>query len=191
MRIAVYSGSFNPVHIGHHQLAMYLIENDIADEVWLIVSPQNPWKTDAKLISKEDRFRMVELCFAGSEKIKPSDVEFHMPVPSYSVDTLTLLKNKFPEHQFVLIIGSDNAVLFDQWKNHEDILRHFQAFVYPRTGFSVVDALAKFPEMIVLNTPLYDVSSTQIRDMIQQGLDVSELIQPQVLEYIQTKGLYQ
>jgi len=191
MRIAVYSGSFNPVHNGHYHLAMYLTENDIADEIWLIVSPQNPWKTDAELISKEDRFRMVEVCFSGNEHIKPSDVEFNLPVPSYSIDTLNYLRKTYPQHQFLLIIGSDNAVLFDQWKSFDEILTNFPVMVYPRNGFPVADAIAKFPVMTVLNTPLYDVSSTEIRNKIQQGRDVSELIQPQVLDYILAKNLYQ
>lgn len=190
MRIAIYSGSFNPVHNGHYHLAMYLTENDIADEVWLIVSPLNPLKTDAKLISGEHRFRMVELCFAGKARIKPSDVEFHLPVPSYSVNTLNHLKHAFPQHQFLLIIGSDNAVMFDQWKNYREILQNFPVLVYPRNGFPVADALALFPEMTVLNTPMYDISSTQIREMIKQGNDAGKLIQPQVLAYIQSNNLY-
>lgn len=191
MRIAIYSGSFNPFHNGHFNLAMYLVDNDIVDEVWLVVSPQNPLKNNAPQISKEDRFKMVEQCFSGKTKIKPSDVEFNLPVPSYSIDTLNHLSETFPLHEFFLIIGSDNAAVFDQWKNHQEILNKYQVLVYPRRNYSIDDAILKYPAMKVLNTPYYDISSTEVRDLLRQGKDVSGFVPPQVLEFIQAKGLYQ
>jgi nicotinate-nucleotide adenylyltransferase len=134
---------------------------------------------------------MVELCFSGKTKIKPSDVEFNLPVPSYSIDTLNHLSETFPLHQFFLIIGSDNAAVFDQWKNHQEILNKYQVLVYPRRNYSIDDAILKYPAMKVLNTPYYDISSTEVRDFLRQGKDVSGFVPPQVLEFIQAKGLYQ
>lgn len=190
MRIAIYSGSFNPIHIGHQKLAEYLIDKQLVDEVWFVVSPCNPLKDQASQMDEFIRLDMVVAAINGKSQLKASDVEFTMPLPSYTIDTLHQLTKQYPEHEFALMIGSDNAVIFDQWKNYREILKTFPVYVYPRKGydFSTVDNI--YPQMQLLDTPFYDISSTQIREMIQKGEDVSRWVSPGVLEYIRENGLY-
>lgn len=190
MKIAIYSGSFNPIHKGHTQLANYLIDNELVDEVWFVVSPLNPLKSPENQLDEQLRLEMVNLAIENQPEFKASDVEFSMPMPSYTIDTLQNLDSQYPEYQFVLIIGSDNAVVFDQWKAFEDILMHYPVIVYPRRNYDMEYVAAKFPEMQLLESPYYDISSTQIREWIQEGEDVSKWVEPKVLDYINQKKLY-
>jgi len=191
MRIAVFSGSFNPIHNGHTQLANHLIINNIVDEVWLIVSPCNPLKDIASQLDEYIRLDMVIAAISGNNRIKASDIEFSMPIPSYTIDTLNHLSEMFHEHQFVLIIGSDNAIIFDQWKDYDELLKRYEVYVYPRKGYDFSTVKGKYPSMQVLNTPFFDVSSTQIRQMIQNKQNVSDLIHPDVYQYIKENNLYE
>jgi nicotinate-nucleotide adenylyltransferase len=191
MRIAVFSGSFNPIHNGHTQLANHLIINNIVDEVWLIVSPCNPLKDITNQLDEYIRLDMVIAAISGNNRIKASDIEFSMSIPSYTIDTLNHLSEMFHEHQFVLIIGSDNAIIFDQWKDYDELLKRYEVYVYPRKGYDFSTVKGKYPSMQVLNTPFFDVSSTQIRQMIQNKQDVSDLIHPDVYDYIKENNLYE
>ncbi|MDD4490556.1 MAG: nicotinate (nicotinamide) nucleotide adenylyltransferase [Paludibacter sp.] len=190
MRIAIYSGSFNPIHIGHQKLAEYLIDKQLVDEVWFVVSPCNPLKDQASQMDEFIRLDMVVAAINGKSQLKASDVEFTMPLPSYTIDTLHQLTKQYPEHEFALMIGSDNAVIFDQWKNYREILKTFPVYVYPRKGYDFSTVANIYPQMQLLDTPFYDISSTQIREMIQKGEDVSRWVSPGVLEYIRENGLY-
>jgi nicotinate-nucleotide adenylyltransferase len=189
-RIGVYSGSFNPIHLGHQKLAQYLIDNQLVDEVWFVVSPCNPLKSQAELLDEYLRLDMLMLAIQNQPNFKASDVEFTMPVPSYSIDTLHELESQFANYQFVLIIGSDNALVFDQWKNHLQLLNEFPVLVYPRRGYDFAEVANKYPQMQLLNTPFYDISSSNIRDFIAQKKDASQWLHPSVYQFIIENNLY-
>ncbi|NDP20350.1 MAG: nicotinate-nucleotide adenylyltransferase [Paludibacter sp.] len=189
-RIGIYSGSFNPVHLGHLKLAEYLTVNELVDEVWFVVSPCNPLKNHSDLLDEYIRLEMLVFAIQNEPKFKASDVEFTMPIPSYSIDTLYLLRLQHLDCQFSLIIGSDNALVFDQWKNYEQILKEFPILVYPRKGYDFGKVAEKYTQMQLLPTPYYDISSTQIRDFIKQKQDVSQWLHPVVNEFITYNNLY-
>ena len=189
-RIGIFSGSFNPIHLGHQKLAEYLIENELVDELWLVVSPCNPLKNSYDLIDEYIRLDMVFLAIKNLTKIKASDVEFTMPIPSYSIDTLHILAEQNPDCQFILIIGSDNALVFDQWKNHLQLLDEFPILVYPRRGYDYEKVASVYPTMQILQTPYFDISSTQIRSLIAEGKNASEFLHPDVYNFICENELY-
>ena len=188
--IALYFGSFNPVHNGHLRLAEFLTENKMADEVWFVVSPCNPLKKRADLLDEYIRLEMLLLAIKGNESLKASDVEFTMPVPSYTYDTLQVLRNQFPDCQFSLIIGSDNALVFQQWKNFRQILNEYPVYVYPRSGYEFKEVAEQYPQMKLLSTPLYEISSTEIRDNIRKKKDVSQWLHPDVYAFIRENEFY-
>lgn len=190
MNVAIYAGSFNPIHLGHQKLAEYLIEEKLVDEVWFVVSPCNPLKNQAELIDEYNRLDMVVLAIRNNNRLKASDVEFTMPVPSYTIDTLHQLCSLFPQHHFSLMIGSDNALIFNEWKNYNEILETYPVFVYPRAGFDFQTVAQKYPQMQLLNTPLYDISSTEIRAKIHDKKNASNWLNPSVLAYIRENHLY-
>lgn len=188
MRIGLYFGSFNPIHNGHIGLANYLLTTDL-EEVWLIVSPHNPLKESTHLLDDQLRLEMARLAVKKSPKIHVSDIEFGLPKPSYTIHTLDYLSTQYPEHEFVLLIGADNAAMFDKWRAYETILSRFSVMVYPRTGFP--NSSDKFPQMRFVNAPLFDISSTDIRQRLQKGEDCSHLIPEKVLQFINEHNLYQ
>jgi nicotinate-nucleotide adenylyltransferase len=189
-RIGIYSGSFNPIHLGHQNLAKYLIDNEIVDEVWFVVSPRNPLKNQADLLDEYIRLDMLMLAIQNEPQFKVSDIEFVMPIPSYTIDTLHELTRQFPDNQFQLIIGSDNALVFDKWKNPQQILTEYPVLVYPRRGYNLAEVADLYPQMQLLNTPYFDISSTQVRDLIVQKKDVSQCLHPCVYEFINENNLY-
>lgn len=191
MRVALYFGSFNPVHLGHLKLAEYLTDNDLVDEVWFVISPCNPLKEQSELLDEYIRLDMLFFAIRSNPSFKACDIEFTMPIPSYSIDTLNVLSKQFPDYQFELIIGSDNALVFDQWKDYTEILANYPVLVYPRKNYDFAQVAARYPQMKLLNTPIYDISSTQIRDSIAQKKDVSQWLHPSVLQFIKENNLYQ
>jgi len=190
-RIGIYSGSFNPIHLGHQKIAEHLIENQLVDEVWFVVSPCNPLKNQSDLIDEYVRLDMLMLAIQNHPGFKASDVEFTMPIPSYSIDTLHELESQFPDYQFVLIIGSDNALVFDQWKNPFQILKEFPVLVYPRRCYDFTEVADIYPQMQLLKTPFYDISSSLIREFIAQKKDVNSWLHPSVYQFIIDNNLYQ
>ena len=168
MRIGIYGGSFNPVHFGHVGLARWVIENTDLDELWLLVSPNNPLKPSGILAPEAERLAAVQEAVKDIPHVKASDFEFALPRPSYTANTLRELQKAYPEHTFTLVIGEDNLAIFDQWREYEYILNHFRIFVYPRHGS---DSISNFKFQIsnakniifLASAPLFDISSTAIR----------------------------
>ena len=190
-RTMLYFGSFNPVHKGHIALAEYIIEHDLADETVLIVSPQSPYKTATALAPEIDRFEMAEIACAASkypERIKPSAIEFMLPRPSYTIDTLHYLEETCGhEMEFSILMGGDQIAALDGWKEYEKILE-YPIYVYPRRG----ERVERFLDRITLlkEAPLQDFSSTEVRAAIERGEDTARMLAPGVAEYIRRKGLW-
>lgn len=179
MNIGVFSGSFNPIHIGHLALANYLCEFEGLDEVWFLVSPHNPLKQQDELMPDARRLHLVELAIAGYPRFKASDFEFHLPRPSYSVHTLDALKKAYPHHTFHLVIGSDNWTLFRRWYQWERILQENHLVIYPRPGYPVEkDTLP--PQVRLSSAPTFEISSTFIRKALAEGHDVRYFLPSEV-----------
>jgi len=189
-RIGIYSGSFNPIHLGHQKLAEYLVDNELVDEVWFVVSPCNPLKKQEEVIDEYIRLEMLLMAIRNQPRFKASDIEFTMPVPSYSIDTLHELTSQYPDFQFTLIIGSDNALVFDQWKDYKLLLDEYPVLVYPRHGYEFETVAGLYPQMQLLQSPYFDISSTQIREYIVQKKDVSQWLHPSVCQFISDNNLY-
>ncbi len=188
MNIGILGGSFNPVHKGHINLAEHICHNSDLDEIWLVLSPLNPLKTADVLINDTARLEMLYLATTEKQEIKVCDIELSMPRPSYTIDTLMLLKKTYPEHKFSLIIGSDNWEIFDKWKCHEQIISDFGIYIYPRQGYYMPQASSNIK--IIDNAPLFPISSTQIRDLIAHNSDTSQYLNSEVAKYIAKHRLY-
>ncbi len=185
MKIGIFGGSFNPIHTGHIALARQILTLSGLDEVWLMVSPQNPLKQGrSDLLDDQLRYQLARLALHGEEGIIASDYELHLPKPSYTWNTLEHLKEDFPDDTFTLIIGGDNWELFPRWYKAGDILREHRIVVYPRRG-SALDRSALPPSVAVAETELLDVSSTEIRCRIQQGDTISGMVPPVILPLVQ------
>lgn len=189
MKIGIFGGSFNPIHNAHVALARTICEQARLDEVWFLVSPQNPLKQSSDLLDEQERLKMVELALQDEPKLKASDYEFHLPRPSYTWNTLQNLKADFPQHTFYIIIGGDNWIAFPQWRNHDDILREYNVIIYPRED-SEIDA-DKLPANVTLvNTPKINITSTMLRNMIGSGRKIKTFIDGRVDDYISENNLY-
>lgn len=189
MKTGLFFGSFNPIHVGHLILANTMAEYTDLKEVWLVVSPQNPLKKQKTLLHEFDRLDMVEMAIADNYKLKTCDIEFHLPKPSYTIDTLTALQEKHPDREFVLIMGGDNLPSFRKWKNYDKILEYYLIYVYPRphTQPSEWD---QHPKITFFKAPLLDISSTFIREAIQNSKSVKYLLTEEVERYIHQKKFY-
>ena len=180
-KVALYFGSFNPIHNGHIGLGEYLLEHADVDELWYVVSPQNPLKKRADLWDDELRYRLACEATKGNERMGVCDVEFDLPKPSYTVNTLRILSEKYPDYQFSLLIGADNYQIFDKWYCYEEILRDYTIYVYPREGVEV--DMTKFPQMKWLDAPLYPISSTMVRERLVRGELVDDLVPFDIMDY--------
>lgn len=182
-KTGIFSGSFNPIHIGHLALANYLCEFEGLDELWFMVSPHNPLKEQADLWPNELRLKLVQLSIEGYPKFRASDFEFHLPRPSYTIDTLDQLKATYPDREFILIIGADNWALFNQWRQPERILSENRLLIYPRPGFSV-NSNELPPTVRLVHSPLFEISATFIRQALAQGKDVRYFLHPAAYQQI-------
>lgn len=188
-KIGLFFGSFNPIHVGHLIIANYMAHYTELDEVWLVVSPQNPLKAKKNLLNMYDRLEMVDLALKQQDRIKVCDIEFRLPKPSYTIDTLTYLKERYPNKNFALIMGSDNLSTLNRWKNYQVLLRDYRIFIYPRPNYKESD-LASHPSITITDTPLIEISSTFIRKAIKEAKSIRYLVPDAVLEYIDKKGIY-
>lgn len=179
----LFFGSFNPIHNGHIAIARYLLENGYCENVWFIVSPQNPWKVDSTLLDERKRLQIVEKAVEKEERMEASDFEFSMPRPSYTYQTLEALQAKYPAMDFSLIIGGDNLQRFHLWKNYREVLADFPLIVYPRPGILIPEITGA--NMTIVDAPLTDISSTEIRDKVKVGEDISDRVPSVVLPLIQ------
>lgn len=171
-KVGLFSGSFNPIHIGHLALANWLCEFTDLDEVWFMVTPHNPLKEKDGLMDDQLRLDMVEKAIENYPKFKACDLEFHLPQPSYTISTLEALNEKYPDQSFTLIIGSDNWSCFNKWKDYQKILSDYELIVYPRLGSKPVINSSLYPNVRLVNAPIIEISSTFIRESMKEGKDV-------------------
>jgi nicotinate-nucleotide adenylyltransferase len=189
-KIGLFFGSFNPIHVGHLILANYMATQTDLKEVWLVVSPQNPLKNKASLARDHDRLHLTRLAIENNPRLRVSDVEFGLPKPSYTIDTLTYLQEKHPDKTFTLIMGGDNLPTLPKWKNHELILERFALYVYLRPGYES-GPLADHPSVrLFSDAPQMHISASYVRDCITKGLSVQYLVTESVLRYLESSHLY-
>ena len=191
MRIGIFGGSFNPIHNGHAIIAHHIITSGALDRLWMMVTPMNPLKADREQqVADTDRLRMVEMVTRPLEHVETSAFEFTMPKPSYTIDTLNALQKKFPDDEFFLVIGGDNWVVFDRWRNSEEILAKYHILIYPRLGFDVEIPESMKDRVTLIDAPVIELSSTQVRERITRGLSARYYVPDNVLDYIESHHLY-
>lgn len=189
-KTGLFFGSFNPVHVGHLIIANAMLSHSDLEEVWFVVSPQNPLKERQSLLADRQRLQMVRLAIDENPRLRASDVEFHLPIPSYTSLTLAHLSERYPDKEFCLIMGSDNLATFTRWRNWESILENYRLYVYPRPG-SADCPLAAHPHVTLVDVPMIDISSTYIREQIRQGRDVRYLLTEPVYKYLTEMHFYE
>lgn len=203
MKVGLYFGTFNPIHVGHLVIANYMAQLQELDQVWLVVSPQNPLKAKESMLADFQRLNLVRLAIDDNPKLRVSDIEFSLPIPSYTVSTLTYLKEKYPSHVFSLIMGEDNLRTLHKWFNYEYILNNHELYVYPRVETEAERTLLKTPGQEIKpeiinhpsvrfckDTPVMNISSSFIRNQIQEGKDVRYLLTDPVFQYVDEMHLY-
>ncbi len=190
-RIGLYFGTFNPIHIGHLAIANYLVENSELDEIWMVVTPHNPHKNKKTLLDDYQRLHLVHLATDDYEKIKASNIEFSLPQPNYTVNTLAHLSEKYPDKQFTLIMGEDNLKSLHKWKNYQVILEDYSIIVYPRISSGVLpEQFVDHPKITKIDAPIMEISSTMIRNAIKEGKDLRYFMHHQVQEYVEEMHFY-
>lgn len=188
MKIGLYFGSFNPIHVGHLIIANYFLNETGLKKVWLIVSPQNPLKKNNSLLNEHDRLHLARLSVEADTRIMVSDIEFNLPRPSYTIQTLIYLHEKYPNQEFSLIMGSDSFKNLNKWKNHEKIIKEYQIYIYKREGFEIDNSISANIEIV--NAPMLQISATYIRELIKAGKSIRYLVPENVREEIESRRLY-
>jgi nicotinate-nucleotide adenylyltransferase len=196
VKIGLYFGSFNPVHIGHTAIAGYMTEFAGLDQVWFVVSPHNPLKIKETLLADHQRLYMTQLAIGDNVRLKASDIEFRLPVPSYTIDTLAYLHEKYPGNEFCLVMGEDNLYTLHKWKNVNELIVKYPIYVYPRPDAEkpaspLLNQILSTALINNVNAPLMDISGTFIRDGIKKGKDMSYFLQPAVWKYIREMHFYE
>jgi len=189
MKIGLFFGSFNPINIGHLIIADYLRQSTDLQQVWLVVSPQNPLKSKETLLNEYDRLHLIELAIKDNPNLRASNIEFTLPKPSYTIDTLTYLAEKYPQHEFCLIMGSDNLHSIHKWKNYERLLQNYPIYLYKRRGTEDV-VLPEISKITLVDFPFLDISATFIRESIKKGLSMQYFLPEKVWQYIDENNLY-
>ncbi|WP_274474165.1 nicotinate (nicotinamide) nucleotide adenylyltransferase [Mangrovimonas aestuarii] len=192
MKVGLYFGTFNPIHIGHLILANHIAEHSNLDQIWFVVTPQSPFKKKASMLDNYQRLEMVFQATSDYDKLKPSDIEFGLPQPNYTINTLAHLEEKHPKHEFSLIMGEDNLKSFHKWRNYEVILERYDIYVYPRVSEGKADKQFEDHSKIHrIDAPIIEISSTHIRKDIKSGKNVRPLLPPKVWRYIDEMLFYQ
>lgn len=189
MQIGLFFGSFNPIHIGHLVLANYMLEFTPMQEIWFVLSPQNPFKEKNTLLDQNQRLYLLNLAIEDHPRMRSSTIEFGLPQPSYTINTLMHLKEKYPEHNFSLLLGQDNLKGFSKWKNHDEILRRCDLFVYPRPGAESSE-FDRHPKVHLTSAPLIDISSTFIREGLKQKKDLRYFLPQKVWAELESSAVY-
>jgi len=188
MNIGLYFGSFNPIHMGHLIIANHLVNTSRVEELWFIVSPQNPFKNSAGLLNEQHRLSLVKIAIEGETRLKASNIEFKLPRPSYTINTLTYLSEKYPVHQFHIVMGSDGFHNLNKWKNSEAIIKNYPIIIYKRPGFEITDNYGA--SIKLLNAPLLEISSTHIRELIRKKKSIRYLVTDAVKNEIEINNYY-
>lgn len=191
MKIGLYFGTFNPIHVGHLAIANHMAENADLDQVWLVVTPLSPFKKKKTLLANHHRLDMVYLATETYDKLQPSDIEFKLPEPNYTVNTLVHLEEKFPQHEFSLLMGEDNLKSFHKWKNYETILANYDLYVYPRISDGTIpEQFEQHPKVKRVAAPIMEISSTMIRKSIAEKKNIRPLLDAKVWQFIDEMNFY-
>lgn len=191
MKIGLYFGTFNPIHVGHLTIANHLAEYSDLDKIWFVVTPHSPFKKKSSLLDNRQRYEMVYRATEDYTALEPSDIEFNLQQPNYTINTLTYLQEKYPQHEFALIMGEDNLKSFHKWKNYELILEHHDIYVYPRISEGQIDSqFNDHPKIHKVNAPIMELSSTFIRKSIKDGKNVRPMLPEHVWEYLDEMNFY-
>jgi nicotinate-nucleotide adenylyltransferase len=188
MKICLYFGSFNPIHNGHLIIAQHVLNETDLEKIWFVVSPLNPFKEQKTLLNEYDRLHLITLAIEGSPSLKATDIEFKLPKPSYTINTLTYLNEKYQEHEFSIIMGSDSYQNIDSWKNSEQLKKNYSFYIYERPGFTLENNLP--PNIKILKAPLLEISATHIRELIQKSKSIRFLVPDVVKEEIERNNYY-
>ncbi len=186
--IGLFFGSFNPIHIGHLAIANYIVEFTKIDQIWFVVSPHNPHKQKDSLLADNHRYYMTNLATEDDTRFMASNIEFNLPQPSYTINTLTYLKEKYPENKFSIIMGADNLATIDKWKNAEEILNSYSIYVYPRPGIDPI--IPKYADITFVDAPIMEISASFIRQAIKNRKDVKYFLPAKVYQYIDEMNFY-
>lgn len=191
MKIGLYFGTFNPIHVGHLTIANHLAEYSDLDKIWFVVTPQSPFKKKNSLLDDRQRYEMVYRATEDYLKLEPSDIEFNLPQPNYTINTLTYLQEKYPNYEFALIMGEDNLKSFHKWKNYELILQNHDIYVYPRISEGKINTqFDKHPKIHKIDAPIMELSSTFIRKSIKDGKNVRPMLPEHVWAYLDEMNFY-
>ena len=188
MKIGLYFGSFNPIHVGHLIIANHLLNTTEIEKIWFIVSPQNPLKAEVGLLNEYSRLHLVRIAIEDDKRMKASDIEFHLTKPSFTINTLVHLEEKYSKHEFVIIMGSDSFKNINKWKNYQTLIKNYSIYIYKRPGFEIENAINA--KLHIVEAPLLQISATEIRKLIKQGKSVRYMVPDKVLEEIERGNYY-
>jgi len=189
MKIGLFFGSFNPIHIGHMAIAQYMVEHTDMDKIWLVVSPQNPFKEKSSLLDQTHRLSLAQIATEDDPQLEASNIEFSLATPSYTIDTLVFAKEKYPQHEFALIMGADNLIHFHKWKNHHLILQDYDIYVYPRPNTKKSE-LEQLKNIKLVDAPIMEISSQFIRKSIKDNKKIHYFLPQKVWKYIEEMNFY-
>ena len=188
MKIGLFFGSFNPIHNGHLIIANHILNETAVDKIWLVISPQNPFKESNSLLNTYDRLHLVTKAVENDNRLKGSDIEFHLPKPSYTSATLAYLKEKYALYEFSIIIGSDSFQNLSKWKNYETIIHNYELIIYKRPGFEIINNI--HARVLIMSAPLLEISATYIRELVRKNKSIKYLVPESIEQEVQTNRFY-